>query len=396
MTPPRTIYSGPTAENLDRIPAELKTRLQWVLWRGEDRIDPQTGDVKLNKIPIDPQTLRNADTTDPTTWGSFEQCVAALPVALEEWEHDDPSGYRGGGIGFVFSSADPYTGADFDRCVDAHTGAIAPWAQAHIEALASYTEVTPSRTGLHTLGQGALPSKGRKKGPVEMYSTGRFFTMTGWHVAGTPRTITAHQEALYEVHGRVFGPQAITLADGTIGAYCPTCDYLATLMPHGVCPSCSTPPLGAPAVTTGPTPTPTTILDDTALLEKARAAKNGTKFTALWSGDTTEHSSPSEADLALCILLAFWAQDAAQIDRLFRQSGLMRAKWGETRGAQTYGERTIAEALARQTEHYTPHEDAQMNDQQKRVWRATHWRAHARAQHRPLPTMTIEETARWR
>src|SRR5262245_49232830 len=30
----------------------------------------------------------------------------------------------------------------------------------------------------------------------------------------------------------------------------------------------------------------------------------------------------------------------------------MRAKWDEQRGAQTYGERTIAEDLARQTEHY--------------------------------------------
>ena len=183
-----------------------------MLWRGADRIDQQTGEVKLNKIPIDPQTLRNADTTDPTTWGTFEQCVTALPVALEEWEQDHPSAYRGGGIGFVFTADDPYAGVDLDHCVDPDTGAIADWAQAHIDALASYTEVTPSGTGLHTLVQGSLPPKGRKKGAVEMYGYARFFTMTGWHLAGTPRTIAAHQEALYEVHGRVFGPQAITLS----------------------------------------------------------------------------------------------------------------------------------------------------------------------------------------
>ena len=102
-----TLYTGPTAEDLDRIPADLKARPQWVLWRGEDRIDQQTGEVKLNKIPIDPQTLHNADTTDPTTWGTFEQCVAALPIALEEWEHENPDAYRGGGIGFVFAADDP-------------------------------------------------------------------------------------------------------------------------------------------------------------------------------------------------------------------------------------------------------------------------------------------------
>ena len=86
---PSSLYAGPTAADLDRIPADLKARPQWVLWRGEDRIDPQTGGVKLNKIPIDPQTLRNADTTDPATWGTFERCVAALPVALEEWHGRD-------------------------------------------------------------------------------------------------------------------------------------------------------------------------------------------------------------------------------------------------------------------------------------------------------------------
>src|SRR5215510_12478416 len=99
MTPGSALYTGPSPEDLDRIPADLKARCQWVLWRGEDRIDPQTGEVKLNKIPIDPQTLRNADTTDPTTWHTYDFCVQALATALEEWERTDPGGFRGGGIG---------------------------------------------------------------------------------------------------------------------------------------------------------------------------------------------------------------------------------------------------------------------------------------------------------
>jgi len=310
------LYTGPSPEDLDRIPDALKAPPQWVLWRGADRIDQQTGEVKLNKIPIDPQTLRNADTTDPETWRTFQQCVVALPVALEEWEQEDPTAYRGGGIGYVFTSDDPYTGVDLDHCRDPETGVIADWAQGHIDALASYTEVTPSRTGVHILGQGALPPKGRRKGAVEMYDYARFFTMTGWH-------IEARQEALTAFHSTIFGaPQ-------------PTHQH-------------------------GPTPqgSSTPLLDDTILLDKARAAMNGAKFTALWSGDFTEYGSQSEADLALCIRLAFWTQDSPQIDRLFRQSGLMRDKWDAKRGAQTYGERTMAEALARQTEHYTPLKDA--------------------------------------
>ena len=187
-----------------------------------------------------------------------------------------------------------------------------------------------------------------------MYSYARFFTMTGWHLQGTTPHVEARQEALDEVHGRVFGPQPITRTGGTIVCYCPPCDYLATLMPNGACPSCSTPPLSAPTGTAGATPFPAVLCADTVILDKARAAKNGAKFTALWAGDTTGYGSQSEADLAVCVRLAFWTQDAAQIDRLFRQSGLLRPKWDEQRGAHTYGERTIAEALARQSAHYTP------------------------------------------
>jgi primase-polymerase (primpol)-like protein len=91
MSTQTDVYLGPTTEDLARIPAELKARDQWVLWRGEDRIDKATGEIiGLNKIPINPQMLHNADTADPRTWGTFAQCVAALPVALEEWETDNP------------------------------------------------------------------------------------------------------------------------------------------------------------------------------------------------------------------------------------------------------------------------------------------------------------------
>jgi putative DNA primase/helicase len=324
-TPHSTLYAGPTAEELVCIPEVLKQRDQWVLWRGEDRVDQQTGEVKLNKIPIDPQTLRNADTTDPTTWGTFTQCVAALPVVLEEWEQDNSNTYRGGGIGFVFTAEDPYAGVDLDHCVNPDTGAIADWAQLHINALASYSEITPSGTGLHILVQGALPPRGRKKGPVEMYSQTRFFTMTGWHISHTPRTIEARQEALTAFHITIFGPSQ-TKEESRAAA------------------EKSSQPL----------------MEDATLLNKARTAKNSGKFTMLWTGETTGYGSQSEADLALCILLAFWTQDAAQIDRLFRQSKLMRDKWDKKRGKQTYGERTIAEALARQTEHYTPDDGAKL------------------------------------
>ena len=57
--------------------------------------------------------------------------------------------------------------------------------------------------------------------------------------------------------------------------------------------------------------------------------------------------------MGLCVRLAFWTRDPDQLDRLFRQSGLMRAKWDTKHGAQTYGHMTIAKALAVQQDGYT-------------------------------------------
>src|SRR5207302_6323653 len=89
------------------------------------------------------------------------------------------------------------------------------------------------------------------------------------------------------------------------------------------------------------------------LIDRASEATNGEKFRRLWSGDTAGYDTPSQADQALCNLLAFWCQgDTSRMDGLFRQSGLMRAKWDERRGEQTYGQKTIAKSLKGRTEFY--------------------------------------------
>jgi primase-polymerase (primpol)-like protein len=282
--------------------------------------------------------------------------MQALPVALEEWEAEAPEAYRGGGVGYVLVSADPWTGIDLDHCIDPDTGVMLPWAQTIVDAFSSYTELTPSRLGLHIWVTGVLPPIGRKHGLIELYDRARFLTVTGWHVPGTPRTIEGRQEALYEVHARVFGPQALTAADGTTRCYCPQCCYVCTLTASGRCPACSTPPLAPAACTPAPTSTPLPLLGDAELLRVAGAAGNGAgaRFTALYGGDCSAYASWSEADMGLCLRLAFWTQDPDQIDRLFRQSKLMRGKWDTKHGAQTYGQMTISKAIALQEAQYTP------------------------------------------
>jgi putative DNA primase/helicase len=89
-------------------------------------------------------------------------------------------------------------------------------------------------------------------------------------------------------------------------------------------------------------------MSDSELLTMARSAVNGDRFSKLFDIGDWHHAYPSqsEADLALCAHLNFWTGgDVEQLDRLFRQSALMRPKWDEPRGACTYGERTLARAL---------------------------------------------------
>ena len=70
-------------------------------------------------------------------------------------------------------------------------------------------------------------------------------------------------------------------------------------------------------------------VSDADVVARASRARNGAQFAALWAGDwRSRYGSQSEADLALCSHLAFWCDgDAARVDTLFRQSGLMREKW---------------------------------------------------------------------
>ena len=96
---------------------------------------------------------------------------------------------------------------------------------------------------------------------------------------------------------------------------------------------------------------PGSFLSDDSVIAKASNSKQGKKFKALWNGEIPEGKSPSEADLALCSILAFWCGgDAEQMDRLFRTSCLMREKWER----EDYRTATLDKAISSATEFYTP------------------------------------------
>lgn len=275
----------------------IRDRRQWLCWRLEERNGEPT------KVPYSPTRHEKAKSTDPETWADYEEAVKA---ARER-------GYDG--IGFVFTPEDDLCGVDLDKCLNPETGEIEGWAEEIIEELDSYTEISPSATGAHIIVRGELPAGRNRKGHFEAYDRGRYFTVTGKHLAGTPQTIAERQEELQSVVRRVFGEESANGHTKLVVAAEPVDNRLS----------------------------------DNEIIQKAEAASNGERFSRLWVGDTNGYGSHSEADLALCAMLAFWTGgDAGRVDTLFRQSGLYREKWDR----KDYRNRTITEALSGKTEFY--------------------------------------------
>ncbi len=284
---------------LRHLPATLTglvERRQWVVWQFEKR------DGRATKVPYDPVSKRRASTTDPHTWRSFEEAAAAYKASD-----------RLDGIGFVFTPEDPFSGIDLDDCLG-ENGEPFPWAQQILDSLQTYTEISPSGRGLKLFLEGKLPEGGRRKGSIEMYESGRYFTVTGRHLEGTPKRVEKRQAELEALHHRTFSK-----ATGQTGTAGPGSGGDGGLTPQ-----------------------------DQELLEKARNARNGKKFRTLFDeGDISDYGGDdSRADAALCALLAFWCKkDPEQIDHLFRRSRLFRPKWDSRRGNSTYGAGTISQAV---------------------------------------------------
>lgn len=288
--------------NLDKISTELKALPQWVCWKLGG-----INNEKPTKIPVNSSTGANARANDPATWTTFEK--------TKEYYLKNCNGGGAKGIGFVVSKEDPYLVVDLDHCRNPETGIIEPWARDIIKKLNSYSEISPSGSGVHIFSKGELPGPGNKKGDFEIYQENRYITVTGHHLTDTPLAIEERQGEIIKIHREIFGQE--TRSTNTM--------------------SCG----------------PSLSMTDDEIIAKARKARNGSKFEALYAGNTFGYFSRSEADLALVALLAFYTQDPVTLDRLFRSSGLMREKWDRSVGQEkTYGRTTVEKALSGVRETY--------------------------------------------
>lgn len=147
---------------LSDLPIDIIDLTQYVNWQALKR------GGRLTKVPINPHTCRPASVSDPSTWGSAEQ-------ALDVVRRHGPTV----GLGLVLTSADPFTAVDLDGCLDPDTGELSARAAEIVTLLDSYTEISPSGTGLHILVRGKPPVDRQRTAGIEIYFERRYITLTG-------------------------------------------------------------------------------------------------------------------------------------------------------------------------------------------------------------------------
>lgn len=294
---------------LSNIPDELKQLDNWCVWKFENR------NGKRTKIPFNAATGEFAKSNDKSTWSSYETAVNAEGVD---------------GIGFFFEP--PYLGIDIDDIDDdlhrfKQGDKLDNIVSEFNEAFKSYTEVSPSGNGLHIIVKGKIPGSRRRKGNIEMYDSGRFFTMTGKNI-GKYKDVTEVSEQVFKTIYNKYLP------NNTI-KYPTTNNYQENI--HN--------------------------LSEIDVINEIYNSKQAKLFDDLMKGNYEPYyTSHSEADMALANILAFWcAKDYSQMDSIFRQSNLYRDKWDEKRKNSTYGEQTLFKAINEVNNIYTPKQEKEEN-----------------------------------
>jgi putative DNA primase/helicase len=255
---------------LDNIPKEMKDLPNWVLWRYRSR------DGKKTKIPYS-VTGKPAKSNAPETWTSFDKAARLMS------EYD--------GVGFMLGNS-PFVGIDLDHCLD--TAERKARAKQLVTDCNTYTEISPSGTGLHIIGKADL-EKGFRDNDIEVYPSGRYFTVTG-NSFGDALPVGNIQSIVDRLQKSIEGSRTAAPSQAAIPA--------------------------------SPKALPLDVAEIVALIRKS---KEGPDFSALFDrGDTSKyHYNDSSADQALMNMLAFWTNGNKELMRqIFSESALaQREKW---------------------------------------------------------------------
>lgn len=303
--------------NYSVIPADMVRLPNWV--------------ARQDKIPYGING-KPAKSNTPSTWSTLQEVKAFLKGA--------PPTYSG--IGFVLERKNKIVCVDLDHClVDGKPNRTA---RKVLEKIQTYTETSQSGTGLHLFGFGTMPKSSVKyespvdKGThIEMYAGmddkgqgGRFIALTA--------DIYKERKTLQDIQGGIDW----LLSKAPAGkAKAPDKDN------HNILPPVAIKKNTDDTITVNGV---TYTADDIpALIDDRQTGTKQFKWHNLFYEGNLEayDNDQSRADSALCSILCFWCHGKpALIDKVFRNSKLMRKKWDrKSQGTKTYGELTIENAL---------------------------------------------------
>lgn len=172
------------------IPANMRAEKRWIVWRYS---------AEGKKLPHDPKNpgSKSIDATDENLWVDYDTAAAVVE--------------KGGVDGLGFVLGDGWAGVDLDDVRDPATGVITPAAKVIVEQLDSYSEVSPSGTGIKIFIKAWL-AKNHKRVGLEIYGYARYFTVTGLHITSTPEEPQSRSDELTALVQKEFGVDADTVA----------------------------------------------------------------------------------------------------------------------------------------------------------------------------------------
>lgn len=281
--------------NHGNIPEEMKRERRWMTFKCVKK-RRKNGRVEYTKEPRQgANPSLKASSTNAETWCDYETAKAAVLAGNVD------------GLGFALGAG--WAGVDLDDAI--RDGQLTPEASEIIESINSYTEISPSGSGVHIIARGDVPT-GRRLDDVEIYGNGRYFTMTGQCEFFGGLSVVQHRQAQLD--------EIVTNIESERSGTKPTSQ---NSLSNGTWPD---PPPPPPASTEA-------IID-----LGHRCCRH---FAELWRGETHNYGDDdSRADMALIGNLAWLCGPGQQrlVYDIAMQSGLRREKWVKHR---TYLQRTI-------------------------------------------------------
>lgn len=315
----------------------LRSRKIWLCYPMIYNPKKHNGVGGYDKPPISAYTLYNGSSNDPASLSTYDEAAAQIGKAahVKTKDRDDLLECKVAGVGIAFSGTGLF-GVDLDNVVDLERRVMTFEAGEIMKAISSYTEISPSGTGLHIIAEGKLPEvrskladgkedflhSSDKKGEYQLFDSG-YMAISG-NVIGV-YDLAERTQRIAEVYERYF--ESVE-----------PIEKLSTQRPANTSSVVSS----STGFTYERWLEDVRRLSDAEILERIfSSGDTGRRVRALYDGDTSAYGNDhSRADQALVTYLYGFTNDRNMTERLFRTSQLYRSK-GKSR---SYLDRTLNKA----------------------------------------------------